>query len=139
MICLVYVSAARRPFTPAELADLLDECRRKNAAEGITGVLMYADGNILQALEGEADIVHRLFARIEADARHRQIMRLYETPVDRRQFGRWSMALARPDLLPPDGAVDGIAVLRRSLADPGAGAVKAEVGMLLTLFAEHMR
>ena len=53
MIALVYVSAARKLFDEAELSALLTQCRANNARLGVTGVLLYADGNFMQALEGE--------------------------------------------------------------------------------------
>ena len=49
---LVYVSAATVPFTDAALAQLLNISRKNNVAAGITGMLVYRDGDFLQILEG---------------------------------------------------------------------------------------
>ena len=139
MICLVYVSAAKQLFDPAGLNALLTDCQRKNTAAGITGLLMYADGNILQTLEGEPEAVGALFARISRDSRHHQVLELYRRTIDQRQFGRWSMAVARPESLGSVEGVESIVLLRRSLANPDDSAVTTEVRMLLTLFADNMR
>ena len=139
MICLVYVSAATKLFDPATLAELLAVSQRNNAAADITGMLMYADGNILQTLEGEATAVDRLFSRIERDPRHNQLFKLYQRPIERRQFGRWSMALARPDSLGEAEGLESLALMRKSLSMPGDSKVANDVRMLLKLFADNMR
>jgi hypothetical protein len=41
MFSLVYVSSAVKPFTPAELVDLLARSGEKNARLGITGMLLH--------------------------------------------------------------------------------------------------
>ncbi len=100
MITLVYVSAARRLFSPEKLSELLAISRRNNEAKGLTGMLLYADGNFMQALEGEAEIVDAVTAKIERDPRHHAMNRLIRMPITERQFGHWSMALRQLDDLP---------------------------------------
>jgi len=92
MLTLVYVSSAARPFSDDELIALLKHCRDKNARLGITGMLLYKDGNFMQALEGPDDVVRQVFRSILADARHRGVMCLLERPTTTRQFSGWSMA-----------------------------------------------
>lgn len=89
---LVYVSSTVTPFSSAELVALLDQSRANNTRLGISGMLLYKDGNTMQLLEGERDIVLALYARIAADPRHRGLLRLLEGPTDTRQFADWSMA-----------------------------------------------
>jgi hypothetical protein len=45
MIYLVYVSSAIRPFLSSELVDLLSKSHVYNTEVGITGMLLYKDGN----------------------------------------------------------------------------------------------
>jgi hypothetical protein len=49
---VVYASTALQAFTKPELQALLQEIRPKNAELGITGLLLYKDGNFMQVLEG---------------------------------------------------------------------------------------
>jgi hypothetical protein len=49
---LVYVSSAIYIFTQEELLILLDQCVELNKNNGITGMLLYKDGNFMQVLEG---------------------------------------------------------------------------------------
>jgi hypothetical protein len=89
---LVYVSSAIVPFSPAELVDLLAKSRENNAKLGISGALLYKDGNFMQVLEGPAEQVQSLYAKIGRDPRHRGVLRLLEGTQPTRQFVDWSMA-----------------------------------------------
>lgn len=91
MFHLVYVSSAARPFSKTELVELLQVARANNERLGITGMLLYRDGNFMQVLEGEEPMVRDLYARIERDPRHQGSIILLEESLKRRQFGEWSM------------------------------------------------
>ena len=91
MIQLVYVSSAVHPFSNAELVELLHKARAKNAALHVTGMLLYKDGNFIQALEGEEAVVHTLFACIKADQRHRGVEVVIDEEIPHRTFADWSM------------------------------------------------
>ena len=88
---LVYVSSATLPFSGEDLRALLATCRKNNAALGVTGMLLYKDGNFMQVLEGDEGAVRGLYARIEADSRHRGEITLQEGFTEGRQFPDWSM------------------------------------------------
>lgn len=106
MLSLVYLSSATRLFSDAELDDILAVSRRNNARDGITGLLVYRDGDILQVLEGPEDAVRRTYARIAADPRHTRILVLDESRVDERAFADWAMGLRRVRGEARDGEVD---------------------------------
>src|SRR4028118_630971 len=101
MFFLVYVSSATRPFSGEDLRVLLETCRKNNAELGITGMLLYKDGNFMQVLEGDEEAVRGLHARIAADPRHRAEITLQEGFAEWRQFPDWSMGFR--DLNSPDG------------------------------------
>lgn len=88
---LLYASSAPRKFGDTELADLLALSRRNNEAAGISGMLLYADGNFIQYIEGPAEKVKGLYGRIALDPRHRNLAVLVEGDTDRRRFPDWSM------------------------------------------------
>ena len=50
---LVYVSAATHAFTKSELLELLNKARANNQRLGITGLLLFKDGDFIQLLEGD--------------------------------------------------------------------------------------
>ena len=74
-----------------ELVSLLERWRLKNTAAGITGMLLYKGGNLMQAMEGEEETVRRLYDTIRHDPRHCGVLMLTEYMITERQFGEWSM------------------------------------------------
>jgi Sensors of blue-light using FAD len=91
MFFTVYSSSAVKLFSQAELLDLLAQSRENNTSLGITGMLLYKDGNFMQVLEGEEETVQALVAKIARDPRHRGIITLLRGPLEERQFPDWSM------------------------------------------------
>ena len=93
---LVYSSTAAPHLTEAELQAHLVHWRTTNARLHITGLLLYsAEGQVMQVLEGDADLVHRLYSIIAADIRHRDVVTLADGPVPSRAFADWSMQFRR--------------------------------------------
>ena len=92
MIYVVYASSAVHPFSGDELMALLARSRRNNERLGLTGMLLYKDGNFMQVLEGEESAVDGLLEKIGRDPRHGGMMKLLRGTVDERQFDGWSMA-----------------------------------------------
>jgi hypothetical protein len=97
---LAYVSTASKLFDSAELRDMLKESNARNKEAGITGMLLYKDGQFMQVLEGALEAVTATFSRISRDPRHHGIMVLLKGAVQERRFPDWSMAFR--DLSLPD-------------------------------------
>jgi hypothetical protein len=72
----------------AHAADLRAD---RNSARGVTGVLLYQSGSFMQVLEGEPAIVEQIFAKIQRDPRHRDVLVLLRGNIETRNFGDWSM------------------------------------------------
>lgn len=105
MEIIVYTSAALR--AAPDLEDILEVSQRNNAENGLTGILLFAEGNFIQALEGPKEALDATYARIVADPRHRQIIDLFRAPLSARNFPDWSMGchkLTTPRA--PGGAFD---------------------------------
>ncbi len=96
MICVVYASTAVQWFRPEELEMILQVSRTNNQRDGISGMLLYKEGCIIQALEGPKEKVSATHARILRDPRHHQVITMLNTPITERQFAGWSMG--SPDL-----------------------------------------
>ena len=92
MIQLVYLSSTRWLLAAADIASILEASLRNNARDNITGILLYRSGSVLQMLEGDAELVHRLYEVIKRDTRHHRITLLYDIPIAERDFAGWSMA-----------------------------------------------
>jgi CheY-like chemotaxis protein len=89
---LVYCSRAMRALSEDEWEKLLGKARRFNAAQQITGVLLYRAGRYVQLLEGPEAAVRRLFARLVQDPRHTQVVTVQVVAAARPYFADWSMA-----------------------------------------------
>jgi Sensors of blue-light using FAD len=92
MISLVYASSAVKLMTNNELDELLEKSRKNNKRLDITGMLLYKDGNFMQALEGPDENILALYAKIERDARHTGSIKLLQKQIQKREFGEWEMA-----------------------------------------------
>lgn len=90
---LIYVSSASKLFSNDELESLMHKSRNKNAHFGITGCLIYSEGNIIQYLEGTKASVDYIYSFIENDKRHKHLQRLCYGSVEQRSFKDWRMAL----------------------------------------------
>ena len=101
LVQLVYLSSAVELFEPEQIKALMAQSVANNTALGITGILLYKDGNFLQAIEGEEPAIDGLFAKIAADPRHKTITKLLKAKIVDREFSNWAMAfkdLASPEI-----------------------------------------
>jgi len=69
----------------------------RNTKTGVTGLLLYHDGNFMQLLEGDTSQVMATFDRIKKDPRHTGCITLVNEPVSERLFSDWSMAFRNLD------------------------------------------
>jgi hypothetical protein len=73
------------------LHDILCTAVWHNQRNDVTGVMLYAKENILQVLEGDEEVIHMLFARINKDIHHKDVHVMLDAPLSARHFGKWSM------------------------------------------------
>lgn len=90
----VYSSTALCTERSPEMAAILAEARRRNAAEGVTGFLHLEDGLFFQCVEGEAEALDRLYLGLRHDPRHEAISLLGAGPLARRRFTGWAMGFS---------------------------------------------
>jgi hypothetical protein len=120
---LVYVSDAKELMTEAAIESLLTSCRRHNAENNISGLLIYSSGHFIQLLEGDETILGSLFARISVDKRHHHVQLLHFGVSPERFFGTWRMGLLN---------LDTVARLDRSRLEPFAtGITRLQSGVAI--------
>jgi hypothetical protein len=98
---LAYFSSAQEYFSKPQLLTLLNKAREKNASLGITGMLLFKEGNFMQLIEGEKVALHSLFQTISDDPRHHHLLVIFNEAAQERLFADWTMGfydLADPDL-----------------------------------------
>ena len=91
LIHCIYCSAASKGIGEADLKVILAQSRRNNAELGISGMLLLHEGSFFQVLEGEREVVERLYEKIGKDARHQRTTKIIQGPIEERAFASWSM------------------------------------------------
>lgn len=76
-----------------DLHSILATSSRNNATRDVTGVLGFLDGVFIQFIEGEEQVIERLYRHIERDPRHVTPRLIERSEVRRRTFPNWSMGL----------------------------------------------
>jgi hypothetical protein len=92
---IVYVSSACNLWDHETLHSIVEKSRNKNIKNQVTGMLLYCEGGVIQALEGREAEVRATFLRIQQDNRHKDITLLLDRSINQRSFDKWSMGLAR--------------------------------------------
>jgi len=100
------VSKAVDPQTHVSTDSILRQAQAWNTQNEITGVLCEGQGVFLQALEGERGKVTRLYARISADPRHKELELIHCESITRRRYGGWSMARVGLSDVDPQTKID---------------------------------
>jgi hypothetical protein len=90
-VSLTYTSTASRLMSVAELVELIEQIRGKNERLGVTGLLLYSGGNVIQTLEGTPEAVDAVFGAIADDHRHGGVRVVDRRAIDERAFATWSM------------------------------------------------
>jgi len=91
LVRLIYASRPSETLSIHELDSILSVSKRNNAANHLSGILVYGDHFFLQCLEGPRNEVNESYLRISRDPRHNDCMVLLYEHVDCRIFGQWAM------------------------------------------------
>lgn len=133
---VLYSSLATELISAHAMRDLLDHARARNAARGITGVLIYSPASceIVQVLEGEKAAVLVLMEGIQADSRHRRVVVHYEATICARDLGAWPMGYLLAQCDEPAPRAGGATGSRNSCAATHLNGKEA-IGLRLLQFA----
>ncbi len=104
LVRLLYASRATPPLTTPIVDSILEQSRKNNARQGITGMLCFSEDIFLQVIEGGREEVCELFNAIVRDPRHTRVRLLSYEEIAERRFGGWIMgqvniAKVNPSLL----------------------------------------
>lgn len=91
---LIYQSKACHQFGTLHLFNLLTEARLRNKRMGITGHLLYLDGQFTQCIEGSSASIDALWESLQRDVRHHQIELMARYAITERRFPEWTMAFS---------------------------------------------
>lgn len=94
----VYCSRASEGVGDVEVDHIIEFSQRRNAARGITGMLVFGSGVFFQWVEGPPTEVQNLVASLHGDSRHHDIVQL-DRSVDKRErlYPAWEMERVEAD------------------------------------------
>jgi len=136
LISLMYASSATVHFSEQDLAALLNKARENNLRLGITGLLLYKNGEFMQALEGEENVVDQLYCRIEQDSRHTGAVLLREI-IEKPRFPDWSMGFTNLQSTNTRQLPGYSPFMDEPLAWPGFQEDPSKVQKLFAVFSGH--
>lgn len=91
---IIYISKSKEGFGNAEMRAALPAIRANNAKQNVTGILLSDRGEYLQVLEGPEENVKRIFASIQGDDHHENVVVLREERIKKRRFADWTMGFS---------------------------------------------
>lgn len=94
---IMYVSAGLPDLGPADIGGMSRAAQRNNSDNEVTGLLCHLEGSFLQILEGPPGAIESTYRKIVRDPRHRQVMKLFDHPVQDRDFAEWRMGFQDVD------------------------------------------
>ncbi|UZO82536.1 BLUF domain-containing protein [Aquimarina sp. ERC-38] len=89
-----YVSTAHSYLSSLNLENLFTYSRERNMANCIDGILLFSEGNFFQIIEGERNKVNQLYARIEKDHRHHNLIKFIDKPTRTLHFSEYDCLFA---------------------------------------------
>jgi len=102
LVSLIYTSEMTGTM---DFMDILEVSRASNQRDGITGVLLFCNNNVVQCLEGSREAVNKTYVRIVQDKRHQNPLLVDYRMLSTRSFSGWSMgyvpesSITQPTLL----------------------------------------
>ncbi|WP_088347849.1 MULTISPECIES: BLUF domain-containing protein [Rhodomicrobium] len=136
---ICYVSSARGEIGVQGLVELLDVSRDRNQVAGLTGLLLYHDGNFMQALEGPDQAVRKMFEWIKTDPRHTGLIQMQGRDVGARMFRRWLMAFRPVDQLATDQRREFLDIRQIARQFGPGGKDREETAILIESFLSSFR
>lgn len=103
LLRLTYASRAAEWLSREDLRQIADTAQNRNRSLGLTGLLLYVEGDFIQVLEGPGAAVEKVYESIENDPRNKWVTRLSTERILRRAFEDWSMGCFEVGLHEVDG------------------------------------
>jgi len=138
---IIYISSATELLSDDSLRALLAASQSRNAKREVTGLMLYAEGNIIQIIEGPQFEVESLFAKISKDPRHAGLMKLSQKEIEKREFPEYKMGFQRYNKYLINEYIDGFCDLveRRNLEVINFEGLSRHVCIFLKTFARSTR
>jgi hypothetical protein len=134
LLQIIYISTASSELTEDALLEVLARSQSRNKERGITGLLLHADGSIIQVMEGPEQAVRSLYTKVAADKRHKGVTLMSCRSVDARDFPNFKMGFKRTRLEELEAEIPGFTDIVEK-----RGVTKEELEGLSKLVATFIR
>lgn len=91
LLRLTYMSCYNPDNANIEVTRILEQSRRNNEHNGITGALVMNENYFLQVLEGSRPVINTLLKKLIQDDRHFSLSIVECQEVTQRRWSKWSM------------------------------------------------
>ncbi|WP_296245790.1 MULTISPECIES: BLUF domain-containing protein [unclassified Psychrobacter] len=91
LLRLTYISAHNPNNANIELARILEQSRRNNELNGVTGALVMNENYFLQVIEGSRATINSLLQKLINDDRHFSLRVVECHEIEQRRWSKWSM------------------------------------------------
>tara|TARA_R110002012_G_scaffold302549_2_gene503562 strand:+ start:45461 stop:45880 length:420 start_codon:yes stop_codon:yes gene_type:complete len=94
---VIYVSDTAEPTVSSTLsiAQILGVSENNNRRDELCSAMLFHDGRVLQAIEGDRNDIDRLMRRLASDPRHKRVRIVSDVPITERLLTR-PMTLCTP-------------------------------------------
>jgi hypothetical protein len=95
---LLYSSQANEGLSQTVIDEILISSRKNNSILNISGLLLARGSFFIQLLEGEKQVVLKLYDLIKSDTRHHSVKTLLNFSSESRLFGSWDMGFVKDEI-----------------------------------------
>ena len=88
---ILYISSFKRDYTADELNVMMDGFKENNKRDGITGVIIVGQRNIMQFIQGKEDVLDKTWQKIKTDSRHKNVRVLLIGEIELTLYKDWSL------------------------------------------------
>jgi hypothetical protein len=98
LVQVLYTSKMSKECSTEMINEILKVSRQNNSVNGLTGILLFRNGEFVQILEGEKLNVYYTLKKIRDDKRHTDMKILKDSPTQERLFSNWAMAFKNDEI-----------------------------------------
>ena len=91
-----YIYTSFIKHKPKSIDSLMSGFQENNRRHGVTGLLLYNNGNVIQLFEGPKEKTTQLYNNLLIDPRHVNFTLLLSEDIQERNFPDWEMGLITP-------------------------------------------
>lgn len=91
MYRLIYKSRSRQPVDWQLIEEILESSESNNQKKAISGALVATSSHFLQLIEGDTEVINKLFMKIARDDRHCDVQLIGFDCIENRMFEDWAM------------------------------------------------